>query len=76
MLSNSQGMATNVLMAIAIPSFHKYFGISEYYHGADEAFWRQLASYWWVLLVANLVFVGAMEKLRPDPNGPFAGKDK
>lgn len=76
MLSNSQGMATNVLMAIAIPSFHKYFGISEYYHGADEALWRQLASYWWVLLVANLVFVGAMEKLRPDPNGPFAGKEK
>ena len=75
-LATTEGMATNILMAIAVPAFTKYFGVSQYFHGPDETFWRQMASYWWVFLLANVVFVGVMEKLRPDPNGPFAKTKK
>lgn len=76
MLSKSDGVATNILMAIAMPSFNKYFGISEYFYGPEETFWRQIADYWWVFLLINFAYVGVMEKLRPDPNGPFAKTSK
>lgn len=74
-LSRFDGISTNMLMGIALPSFTRYFGAYEAYHGLDELFWRQLARSWWVFVVVNLLFVAVAEKLRPDPNGPFARED-
>lgn len=77
MLSNSSGMATNILDAIAIPAFSRYFGAGEMNmnaRGALDLLPRSFANLWWVLLVGNLVIVTIAEVVRPDPHNPLIKK--
>ena len=74
MLSNSDGMATNILDAIAIPAYSRYFGAGEMTlgdRGALDLIPRSFAALWWVFLIGNLVFVAIAEFMRPDPHNPI-----
>lgn len=70
-MSNTDGVFTNMLDAIAVPSFSRYFGLSSPYE-PEQTFFHTLGRWWWALLVAHFAFIVVMERLRPDDAGPLA----
>lgn len=65
-LHTTDGLASNVLEAIAEPSFDRYYGV---YEAAPEPSRGMTAFYrsWWILLLAHVAFVAIAERRSPDP---------
>ena len=69
-LSRSDGLATDILAAIAEPNLMRTFGISEPMYTPLEELIRQSAGSWWIFWVVNLAAVFLLERISPDPLGP------
>ena len=69
-LATSSGIASNLIDAIAIPNLNRGYGIGEILHSPLETAIRQTSSFWWILWIANLLVVLALERIFPDPLGP------
>ncbi len=65
----SDGVATNLLDAIATANFTNLYGIGEILYTPLESFIRRMASLWWVLWGVNLLVVMLFERFSPDPCG-------
>jgi len=76
-MSGSGGQASNLLDAVARPAFDRYYGLTAAVHDPTRALLDSLASWTWVAILfgAHLVYLVAMEKLRPDPAGPFGRRE-
>ena len=65
-LSKSDGVATDILAAVAQPNLMRAFGIAEPIYAPLEEVMRQMASLWWIFWVVNLVAVILLERFSPD----------
>lgn len=75
-LHTSEGLATNLLDAIATPQMDRYYGAATFERHGPEAAFAALEHVWWMLLLVNPPLVALMERRRPDPNGPLAEADE
>lgn len=66
------GDHTNIMDALATPSFKRVYGASSPFRGGTQGAILWWAQHWWSFLALNAAFVVVMEKINPDPNGPFA----
>ncbi|HEU5284166.1 MAG TPA: hypothetical protein VFU53_10155, partial [Burkholderiales bacterium] len=68
-LGLSQGLATDIIGAIAIPDVSNYYGIAEPVFTPLELLVRRTRNLFWVLWIGNLLAVIVLERLSPDPAG-------
>jgi hypothetical protein len=73
-MASTDGLASNLLDAIATPAFNRYFGAGVPVVDPLKQALNGLCTWPWLLglFIANLVFVFVSERLRPDPAGWFA----
>jgi tetratricopeptide (TPR) repeat protein len=68
-LGLSEGLATDIIGAIAIPDIANYHGIAEPAYTPLERLVRATRNLFWMLWIGNLVAVILLERLSPDPAG-------
>ncbi|MCU0241801.1 MAG: hypothetical protein MUF51_05205 [Vicinamibacteria bacterium] len=75
-LGASQGAATNLLDAIAIPSLTRAYGIVGKIDPPHEIVIRQMAHFWWIAWILNLLLLALLELKHPDPLGPRSARSQ
>lgn len=65
-------LTTNTLAMLTMSAFSRSFGVDTTLSMSADLPWVTFAKAWWVFLLVNLVCVAIMERVRPDPDGPFA----
>ncbi len=75
-LASSEGASSNILDAIAVPDFTRYYGAGAPVPDPTKQALDGICSWYWLaaVLAGNLVFVAVAEKLAPDPAGFFVRK--
>lgn len=66
-LASSNGQSANILEAIALPDFGRYFGASAPITSGEVATMRAFYGAWWMLGLAHVAFVLVTERAFPDP---------
>ena len=65
-LSISNGEALNILSALSVPAWGKYYGISAPLQSSSDHAIALLSNLWWILLTLNAVVVLLPERRRPE----------
>jgi len=71
-LQLSDGLATDIFSALAIPNVTRYYPIAEVTYTPLELAVRNTRNLFWILWIGNLIAVVILERLFPDPAGPRA----
>ena len=71
-LQLSDGLATDIFSAVAIPNITRFYPVAEVTYTPLELAVRNTGNLFWILWIGNLIAVVILERLFPDPAGPRA----
>jgi len=69
-MAGSGGVSADMIEMVTLPAINDLHGISAVALSWQQHAARQTADLWWMLWIANLIVVLALERLWPDPMGP------